>query len=432
MLRPVWVMLVLGAAALALYLHRLATPPGYVFDEVFHAYTAGEYAAGNPDAIGFGTQPPRPGVGYTWNHPPLGLWCLAAGVKLFGNTPFGWRVAAALFGGLGVALTYLLAWRLTRQRGVAALAASLLLLDGLWLVQSRTAMLDVFGAVFVLAAMLALLAYLRAPEERVQAPLAFTGVFLGLAIATKWSGAFPAGAAALVVAGRVLGIVRRRARGGPEAAAARAAWRAHAVVVPIALLLVPALVYLATYLPYFNCGHSFTEFLDQQWRMWSFHAHLETTHAYQSRWWQWPLALRPVWYAVDRLPATISTTYANGNPLLFWAFQPALGWVLGHLARKRDPGAAVLAVGFLGSWLPWMLVSRSAFVYHFLPAVPFGAIAVAWVTGRVAAYGGLRRAVAWAFIALVAAMFVFFYPIWSSQPLSYAAFEARIWFPGWR
>ena len=430
--RSPWMTLLFMAAALTVYVPRIVVPPRYIFDEVFHAYTAAEYVAGNPDAFILGTRASGPNVGYTWNHPPAGLWCLAGGTWLFGNTPFGWRIAAALFGALGVALTHRLALRLTGHQGIAALTATFLLLDGLWFVQSRTAMLDIFGAVFLLAAMLALLAYLRAPCDRVLSPLAVMGLFLGLGVATKWNGAFPATAAAVVVAAKAVAIARRARSGAADATVARAALRAHAMAVPLSLIVIPGAVYLAAYLPFFLVGHSFTEFVHQQWQMWSFHAHLGTTHAYQSRWWQWPLALHPVWYAVDRLPGTIANTYANGNPLLFWAFQPAIGWVLGRQVRQRNPGAAVVGIGFLGSWLPWALVSRSSFMYHFLPAVPFGALAVAWVTWRVAGRGGVWRALACAYAALVAAAFVYFYPIWSSLPLSYAGFAARLWFASWR
>ncbi len=47
-----------------------------------------------------------------------------------------------------------------------------------------------------------------------------------------------------------------------------------------------------------------------------------------------------------------------------------------------------LGSDLFGQWLPWMLVPRSAFLYHFLPAVPFGCLAVAvllvelWKRGR--------------------------------------------------
>ena len=47
------------AAAIALFAPRLTVPNAYVFDEVYHAYTAGQYAAGNHDAYLLGHFAPR-------------------------------------------------------------------------------------------------------------------------------------------------------------------------------------------------------------------------------------------------------------------------------------------------------------------------------------------------------------------------------------
>lgn len=69
---------------------------------------------------------PHVNVEYTWNHPPLALWLIAAGVRLLGNGAWGWRLPSALFGSVGVALAYLLGLRLSGSRFVGARAALLL------------------------------------------------------------------------------------------------------------------------------------------------------------------------------------------------------------------------------------------------------------------------------------------------------------------
>ena len=68
----------------------------------------------------------------------------------------------------------------------------------------------------------------------------------------------------------------------------RAALRVHLVWVPVALVGVPALVYLAAYIPFFAAGNTFGQFLEQQWQIYRYHAGLDATHRYQSAWWQWP------------------------------------------------------------------------------------------------------------------------------------------------
>ncbi len=169
---------VLACIALALYLTRLDTPPVYLYDESYHAYTASQYAAGNPDAFVWDTIAPAPGVAYTWNHPPVGLLLISLGIRALGDGPLGWRVMSALFGAAGISLAYVLGRTLTRSSLVGLLTSVLLLLDGLYFVQSRTAMLDVFGTVFTMGGLLAF--YLHLTSQARRAPLLLTGLLMGL------------------------------------------------------------------------------------------------------------------------------------------------------------------------------------------------------------------------------------------------------------
>ena len=85
-------------------------------------------------------------------HPPLGKWMIAAGMAIFGdNNPFGWRVSAAVIGTLSVALIAYVGWLLFRSMTVATIAALLAAVDGLMLVESRLALLDIFQMFWILA-----------------------------------------------------------------------------------------------------------------------------------------------------------------------------------------------------------------------------------------------------------------------------------------
>ena len=112
----------------------------------------------------------------------------------------------------------------------------------------------------------------------------------------------------------------------------------HLLWVPVGLVLVPAAVYLAAYLPFFFTGHDWPQFVELQRQIYHYHTSLKTTHGYQSHWWQWPLALRPVWYHVDYADASIANIYAQGNPLLYWAFLPAVLWLTVRWWKARHPG----------------------------------------------------------------------------------------------
>ncbi len=93
----------------------------------------------------------------------------------------------------------------------------------------------------------------------------------------------------------------------------------------------------------------------------------------------------------------------------------------------------MLTIGFFGQWLVWMFSPRTAYMYHFLPAVPFGVIAIAtlleagWRRGT-----QLARAVVRGYLVAVVALFAFFYPIYASVWLTMDRFEMRMWFERWR
>jgi dolichyl-phosphate-mannose--protein O-mannosyl transferase len=359
----------LFAAGLALYAPRLAAPPRYIFDEVYHAYTAGQYVAGNKDAYVWYTRAPRKDVAYMWNHPPLGVHLISIGIRIWGDNSFGWRFMSVVFGAIGLVVAYALGLALTGQVSIAALAAFLLWMDGLYFVQSRTGMLDVFGVVFMMLALLQFHRYWTSPPERAGRRLLGVGLFLGLAIATKWNAAYASGLIGLIAAARAFSFSYRPAAGGILATLGHLAW------VVVGLMVVPLAMYLLAYVPFFLVGHNLKDFIELQRQIYAYHSHLTATHAYQSRWWQWPLVQRPVWYHVSRFENATANIYALANPILHWALLPAMVWAMVWWARRRDPAWLTAGIGFFGQWLPWALVSRISFAYHFLPAVPFGCIA---------------------------------------------------------
>ena len=143
--------------------------------------------------------------------PELGKLLIAWGEAMFGLNSFGWRFASALFGSLAILLMCRIARRLTRSTLLGCLAGLLMALDGLEFVLSRTGILDIFLMFFVLAAFGCVLidrdVSRAALAERVASAPAgrlpgtgprlgirrwrvAAGIFLGLAVATKWDAAW--------------------------------------------------------------------------------------------------------------------------------------------------------------------------------------------------------------------------------------------------
>jgi len=113
-------------------------------------------------------------------HPPLGQSIIASGILVFGDNPLGWRFFSVIFGSILLILFYLICRELKLSRYCAFLATTLLAIDNLSFVMAGTAMLDVFCLTFMFAAALL---YLKKKYI-------WTGVFIGLAMASKLTGVF--------------------------------------------------------------------------------------------------------------------------------------------------------------------------------------------------------------------------------------------------
>ncbi len=235
--------------ALVLRLWDLGRPERLAFDETYYAKDAWSMAnhgyvrgyVDDADAMildgsttGIWTDDPSMIV-----HPEVGKWLIALGEWAVGMDPLGWRLPAAVAGSLMVLVMCRLARRLTGSTLLGCLAGLLLMLDGVHLVLSRLALLDIFLALFLLCGVACLVAdrdahrarLVRAtggrPVEGGWGPvrallwrpwLVTGGVAFGLALGTKWTAAFPLAALGVLVwlwsAGgrRAAGVRRARLR----------------------------------------------------------------------------------------------------------------------------------------------------------------------------------------------------------------------------
>ncbi|AGH41934.1 glycosyl transferase family 39 [Bifidobacterium thermophilum RBL67] len=87
-------------------------------------------------------------------HPPVGKWCIALGLKLFGGAgnTFAWRASTAIAGTIAIIIMIRVALRLFNNMSIALSAGLLMSVDGVGITLSRTGLLDIFIMVFVLGA----------------------------------------------------------------------------------------------------------------------------------------------------------------------------------------------------------------------------------------------------------------------------------------
>jgi dolichyl-phosphate-mannose--protein O-mannosyl transferase len=214
-----WLVIILILCAFTRF-YRLGDIKEYVFDEVYHAFTAKMYALDRYEGWVWWTAPPE-GVAYEWTHPPLAKVIMSWGIQLFGGpgelpnkefdpstllTPssFGWRFFSALFGVIATFALFLFSKSIFRNAWVGVLTAFLFTFDLLPLVQSRTAMNDIFAVTFMLFTYY-FFTQRKVEEDGIKYPShllnykletkywLLTGLFLGLAIASKWTALFTIG-----------------------------------------------------------------------------------------------------------------------------------------------------------------------------------------------------------------------------------------------
>lgn len=409
---------------------------GMYFDEIYHARTAYEFLHGMTP--------------YEWTHPPLGKLLISLGVAVFGMTPFGWRVVPALFGAGMLPVLFFLAKRLFRRGDYAFVATALFAVDTMHFTQTRIATVDVFVVFFILLMYLFMMGwlqtdFLRAPMKKALLPLGACGVCFGLGTAAKWTGLY-AGAGLAVLFFTTL--VRRglEARRDPELRALF--WRRASVTVLFCcgfFLLIPGLIYFLSYIPFYRVAaaqaggeyglaDALQTLIQQQESMYHYHSTLTATHLCQSAWYQWPFTSKAVWFYSNADPETgmVSLISSFGSPAVWWpasvgalclGVECAFGRMRESPARKNGSVFLVL-VGILANFLPWTLVTRCTFQYHFFPTVPFILLAALLLLQYLEERGEAPSWAKWAWLGTAAAFFLLLYPAASGLPMarSYAEF----------
>lgn len=426
---------VLLAAGLRLW--GLSYPAQMYWDEQYYVFDAEVYLGGgigqpvgNPPAVKIADEG-------TWVHPPLGKWIIALlGVGPIGLRSIGWRLPSALFGIAGVALLYFLALELWGSVWWAGLAGLLLALDGLHIVQSRMAMLDIFLTTFITAGMLLLVLDRKRTGTTPAAASAFrrridrvfgspyrlgAGLALGAAVACKWSGFF-----ALVLGAALCAawLGRPEHRGGRSLPASLG-------TVAASFVLAPALVYLVSYGAFFyQHGPDVGGFLTLQVRMLQYQLGHIKVQPENSLPLTWPVLLHPIQYFRAPGAGVTREIFALGNPALWWTFLALLPAAFFAVARRPTWQDAVAFGGYAAMLLPWLAVRRSEFFFYMLPAVPFMCLALVTVLRRLPARVARIAGPGLAGLAVITA--ALFAPVWLGLPASTSWLERLRLLPSWR
>lgn len=122
-------------------------------------------------------------------HPPFAKYLIALSIRIFGDTPLGYRFASGLAGALIALSGFGLTLRLTRSLHSAYVAWVLLLVNGFLFVESRSANLVIFQVAFEVAGVWAFMtASMHENDENSPRWFAASGALLGLSVASRWCG----------------------------------------------------------------------------------------------------------------------------------------------------------------------------------------------------------------------------------------------------
>ncbi len=414
----------IALAALILRLLHLGTPKGFVFDEVY-------YVDGARDYLKYGVEVTGADPEFVV-HPPVGKWLIALGIKLFGDNEFGWRFMGAFLGSVMVILIALITQRLFRNAFLTICASALLAMDGLALVQSRTALLDIYLSFFILLA-----TYFFVMRWHW-----WTGITLGLAIATKWSGLYFLALFAAIALYRAFTLHTGRELVRPT------------LKTFLQYAIFPILIYFTSWTGWFVSNRGWARdyssniiasFLHYHSQMLGFHTGLVEKHSYQANPWSWLVMGRPTsfYYQSPKncgADNCAQEVLALGTPFLWWLGAIALAVVIGFWIRSfaqklYEPSLNIIIAGIAAGYLPWFFFQkRTVFAFYAIVFEPFLILAIIYCACLALIHLKNSRNTYILIGAIGAAIFInfiYFLPLFTGDVITYESWQARMWLPSW-
>ena len=455
-----------------------------VFDEVYYAKFANNYL----------TQ-----TEFFNAHPPLSQYIIAIGIWISSHLPFGqeivnnetgstlaswsYRWVNALTGSFIPLVVGAIAYKLTHRWSYSLIATLLMALDGLFLVESRYALNNIYLVIFGLLAHLCLIIALQNSQLKQKKWCALSGIFFGASAAIKWNGlGFLLGIYLLWILAWIIDFFAPQKK-SEYTSPWQNLTRLNLIQFTLNLFVIPIITYSLLWIPHIILNPKYG-FWEMQQQIFSYHQRIGSgpdTHPYCAQWFTWPLMIRPVVYfykntglldqpepslpplysdiRYPKLSPLIFDVHAMGNPILWWfsiwailllilmLFNRVWHWEKNRQARHKrikvkesirfPPTLEMwlllyLVINWLSNFFPWIRVSRCTFLYHYMGALVFAILGFSWWVDRWLN----SRKVVWrmtgvTMIFIVLCAFVFWMPVYLGLALSPQNWQFRMWFHSW-
>ncbi|BAY45365.1 glycosyl transferase family protein [Scytonema sp. HK-05] len=510
----------------------------FVFDEVYYAKFGNNYLTHTPFFDG---------------HPPLGKYMIGLGIWISSHIPFwqdevngftgsvmspiSYRWMNAFSGSFIPIIVAAIAYQISYRRSFALLAGLFTACDGIFLVESRYALINQYIIIFGLLGQWFLLLALAKQRQQRNLWLILSGIAFGASAATKWNGlwfllgvyliwilawgirwlqsfrfigeetqpqlqqqflshrsftsdgkkgrkkSFSLSSLTLFTSGlsgkRIYKIFPYKvgfsttSNGQANLTPLQKLTQLNIIHIIIYLGIIPSIVYSLIWIPHLLLDTRYG-FIEVHRQILLFHERLggnsPKVHPYCAAWYKWPLMTRPMAYFYQTAQSThealpvmgpplpsgtgkiIYDVHAMGNPFLWWFGVAALLFLTGMLVwrfvipwvRQRrfflptmlcvDTWIALyLVINYAANLLPWVKVNRCVFIYHYMTAVVFAFLAIAWLVDQcLRSYRIGLRALGVTITFMIVIAFVFWMPIYLGLPLSPFEYRPmRMWFNSW-
>jgi len=511
----------------------------FVFDEVYYAKFGNNYLTHTPFFDG---------------HPPLGKYMIGLGIWIGSHIPFwqdevngftgsvmspiSYRWMNAFSGSFIPIIVAAIAYQISYRRSFALLAGLFTACDGIFLVESRYALINQYIIIFGLLGQWFLLLALAKQRQQRNFWLILSGIAFGASAATKWNGlwfllgvyliwilawgirwlqsfrfigektqpqlqqefishpsfssdrkkgrkkTFSLSSLTLFSSSfskkRTYKIFAYRGSFGTSSKngqinqiSLQNLTQLNLVHIIIYLGIIPFITYSLIWIPHLLLDRRYG-FIEIHRQILLFHGRLggnsPKVHPYCAAWYKWPLMTRPMAYFYQTAQSThealpvmgpplpsgtgkiIYDVHAMGNPFLWWFGAAALLFLVGMLMwqfvipwvrqKRFSPPTIIcvdtwialfLVINYAANLLPWVKVNRCVFIYHYMTAVVFAFLAIAWLVDQcLRSYRIGLRALGVSITFMIVIAFVFWMPIYLGLPLSPFEYRPmRMWFNSW-